>query len=133
VPISTAKILVVEDNEPLRQLIAFSLSSRGYEVVEAADGLEALDCATKNQPDLIFMDLAMPKMTGSEAIQRLKQNPLTRDIPVIVETAFDSGEETERAFQAGAVDILHKPLSLRFLPHVIQRYVSSDQGIAANA
>lgn len=126
VAISNKKILIVEDNEPLRQLVTFFLSSSGYEVFEAADGLEALNRATDVRPDLILMDLSLPKITGSEVIRLLKENPLTREIPVVVETAFDSGEETQRAFQAGALDVLHKPLALRFLSHVIRRYVSLD-------
>jgi CheY-like chemotaxis protein len=129
----TKKILIVEDNEPLRQLNAVFLSSRGYEVFEAADGLEALDRVTEVQPDLVLMDLSLPKMTGSEAIRLLKRNPSTREIPVVVTTAFDAGEETRCAFQAGALAVLHKPLTLHFLPHVIQKYVSSDDRIAANA
>jgi CheY-like chemotaxis protein len=132
VAISTKKILVVEDNEPLRQLVTLYLSSSGYEVFEAGDGLEALDRVSEVRPDLILMDLSLPKMTGTEAILLLKQDPSTRDIPVVVETAFDSGEETEQAFQAGALDVLHKPLALRFLSHVIRRYVPSDDRITTD-
>jgi CheY-like chemotaxis protein len=111
----------------------FYLSNSGYEVFEAADGLEALNRVAEVRPDLILMDLALPKMTGSEAIRLLKANPCTRDIPVVVETAFESGEETQRAYQAGALDVLHKPLPFRFLSQVIARYVAVDDGIRPEA
>ncbi|HVR16819.1 MAG TPA: response regulator, partial [Candidatus Limnocylindrales bacterium] len=96
----------------------------GYEVFEAATGLEALDQAHSVHPDLILMDLALPKMPGYEATALLKADPSTRDIPVIVNTAFHKGPFVESAITAGAAEILHKPVSLKALEEVVRRYLS---------
>ena len=79
------KILIVEDDADGRELFALHIRRLGYEVFEAATGLEALDQARAVHPDLILMDLALPKMPGYEATARLKADPSTRDIPVIVQ------------------------------------------------
>jgi CheY-like chemotaxis protein len=118
------KILIVEDNADGRELLALYIRRLGYEVFEAATGLEALDQAHAVHPDLILMDLALPKMPGYEATARLKADPSTRDIPVIVNTAFHKGPFVESAIAAGAAEILHKPVSLKALEEVVRRYLS---------
>ncbi len=79
------KILVVEDDVDNRRIVAKVLSVEGYLIIEATDGLEALACARAEHPDLILMDLALPNMDGWEATRRLKEDPQTRDIPVVVQ------------------------------------------------
>jgi len=118
------KILIVEDNADGRELFALYIRRLGYEVFEAATGLEALDQAHAVHPDLILMDLALPKMPGYEATARLKADLSTRDIPVIVNTAFHGGPFVESAIAAGAAEILHKPVSLKALEEVVRRYLS---------
>ena len=118
------KILIVEDNADGRELLALYIRRLGYEVFEAATGLEALDQAHAVHPDLILMDLALPKMPGYEATARLKADPSTRNIPVIVNTAFHKGPFVESAIAAGAAEILHKPVSLKALEEVVRRYLS---------
>ena len=118
------KILIVEDNADGRELFALYIRRLGYEVFEAATGLEALDQAHAVHPDLILMDLALPKMPGYEATARLKADPSTRNIPVIVNTAFHKGPFVESAIAAGAAEILHKPVSLKALEEVVRRYLS---------
>jgi CheY-like chemotaxis protein len=118
------KILIVEDNADGRELFALYIRRLGYEVFEAATGLEALDQAHAVHPDLILMDLALPKMPGYEATARLKADPSTRDIPVIVNTAFQKGPFVESAIAAGAAEILHKLVSLKALEEVVRRYLS---------
>lgn len=120
------KILVVEDNEALRQLVTVILASADFQVFEAGDGLEALKQVSILQPDLILMDLSLPKMSGSEVIRRLKKNPSTRDIPVLVETAYSTGEQTRSALEAGATEVLHKPLPWKFLRDLIRKYTFID-------
>src|SRR5258705_14022749 len=115
------KILIVEDNADGRELFALYIRRLGYEVFEATNGLEALDQAHAVHPDLILMDLALPKMPGCEATARLKADPSTRDIPVIVNTAFHKGAFVD---SAGAAEILHKPVSLKALEEVVGRYLS---------
>ena len=118
------KNLFVEDNADGRELFALYIRRLGYEIVEAANRLEALEQALAVHPDLILMDLALPKMPGNEATARLKADPSTRDIPVIVNTAFHKGPFVESAIAAGAAEILHKPVSLKALEEVVRRYLS---------
>jgi len=106
--------------------MALVLGQLGYEIAEAVTGLEAIDQARVVHPDLIFMDLGLPGITGDEAIARLKADPSTKDIPVIVNTAFHkSSAFVKRAIAVGAVEILHKPLSFSALQQVVERHLLS--------
>ena len=103
------------------------LGRLGYDVAEAVTGLEAIDQARAVHPDLIFMDLNLPGITGDEAIARLKADPSTKDIPVIVNTAFDIGSAmAKRAMAEGAAEILYKPMSFTRLQEIVQRYLPSE-------
>lgn len=119
-----SKVLLVDDNSQIRQLLALRLEESGYDIVEAATGIECLEQARTNRPDLIVMDLAMPDGNGDEAIASLKADPLTRDIPVIVLTAMLHGPLIDRAIAAGAAEILHKPVNFMWLDLVLQRHLS---------
>jgi CheY-like chemotaxis protein len=121
------KILVVDDNSEIRKLLMLRLEEWDYDIVEAATGQEGLEQARATTPNLIIMDLAMPGSTGDEAIVSLKADPLTRDIPVIVLTAFLRGALVDRAIAAGAAEILHKPVNFKWLELVLQRYLSVPQ------
>jgi len=121
------KILVVEDNAASRNLIALVLGRSGYEVAEATTGVDAIDQAHTTHPDLIIMDLGLPEMTGDEATVRLKADPSTKDIPVIVNTALDRQSSlVARALAAGAAQILYKPTPLKVFQEVAQRYLSPN-------
>ena len=121
----TKKILVVEDNDSCRELLALLIQRLGYEVFEAATGLEAIERASSVCPDLIMMDLGLPEMTGDKATACLKANPSTREIPVVINTAFARGPQTKRALEAGAAEVLHKPFSVTTLRDVLCRYLSA--------
>jgi CheY-like chemotaxis protein len=122
------RVLVVEDNCACRELMTLVIAKAGYEVVEASTGLEALDQARTARPALIIMDLGLPGMAGAEAIARLKADPFTFNIPVIVNTAYPNGSPlVERAIAAGAAEILYKPNNFSALRETIQRYVSSEE------
>lgn len=121
---SKHKILIVEDDFDCRELFKFYFRQSGYETIEAATGLEAISLARVTHPDLILMDLGIPSMTGDEATARLKADPSTRDIPVIVTTAFSYGPLLELAISAGAEEIMHKPLELKTLRLAMQRLIS---------
>jgi two-component system, cell cycle response regulator DivK len=121
------KILVVEDNSDYRELIRMFLQRSGYEIVEATTGFEGVDQAHSCRPDLILMDLGLPMMTGDEAIAQLKADPTTRDIPVLVITAFNKGILVERAVAAGAAEILHKPIDFKSLHSVMQQYLPLNE------
>jgi CheY-like chemotaxis protein len=121
------RILIVEDQPDSRELMALILRRLGYDVAEAAMGLEATDQAQAVRPDLIFMDLSLPSVTGVEAIARFKADPSTRDIPVIVNTAFHNGSAfVERVIGVGAAEVLYKPTCFNALQDVVQRYLPSD-------
>jgi len=129
--ISKKKILIVDDNSDLRKLLALVLKNSDYDTVEAATGLEALKQARATRPDLILMDLFMPDVTGDEAMAWLKADPLTRNIPVIVTTAFLSGTLVGRAIAVGAAEVLYKPFHLKSLHVVMQRHLSVNHQTAA--
>lgn len=119
------KILIVEDNPGGREMTVLYLKGSGYDVFEAADGLEALDQARAVHPDLILMDLALPKMPGHEAMGRLKADSSTRDIPVIVITALSKDDASvTSAIMAGAAEILYKPVTFTALGETMRRYLS---------
>jgi CheY-like chemotaxis protein len=121
-------VLVADDNAPTRELMNLVLTQSGYFVITAITGLEAVDKARIVRPGLIFIDLSLPGMTGDEAIACLKTYPLTKYIPVIVNTAFYKGsEQVERAIVAGATEIIYKPNNFRALPNIANRYLSSEQ------
>ena len=116
------KILVVEDHSDIRRLMAFFLEQTGYDVIEAETGLGAIERANATHPDLITMDLGLPDIGGDAAIARLKLDPSTKHIPVIVITAYYEGAPlVESAIAAGACEVLYKPIALRMLEDTLRR------------
>ena len=107
--------------------MALVLGRSGYEVVEAATGIEALDQTRAMHPDLIIMDLSIPKMTGDEVTAPIKADPATQNIPSVVNTAYHKGVFVERAIAAGAVEILYKPTELKVFLDTIRRHLCASQ------
>jgi diguanylate cyclase (GGDEF)-like protein len=105
------KILVVDDHEDNVELLRARLEARGYEVFGANDGFSALEAVEKFQPDLILLDVMMPKMDGMEVVRRLKANKDLPFIPVIMQTALDSTENKVEGLDAGADDYITKPIN----------------------
>jgi DNA-binding response OmpR family regulator len=103
------KILVAEDERDIRDLITFTLDFAGFEVISAVDGEEALKLARQDIPDLILMDVRMPRMTGYEACIALKADAKLKAVPVVFLSAKGQDSEIETGLQAGAVDYLLKP------------------------
>jgi len=101
-------ILVVEDTELLRRIYTDKLSQEGYKVFQAADGLECLNVVRTQPLDLILLDLVMPRMSGLEALETLKRDPRTRDVPVIVLSNLGQDADIQRGLDLGAVDYLIK-------------------------
>ncbi len=92
-------ILIVDDEQKIRELLDLRLSAEGFKVIQAVDGEEGVAQARKHSPDLILMDVMMPKMDGAEAVNELRQDPATKDIPVIFLTSMiTKEEETSQAF-----------------------------------
>ena len=106
-----SKILIVEDNEMLQEILSERLSFRGYEVVIASDGEKALNTAGKEKPDLILMDMSLPILDGWEATRRLKADLSTQHIPVIALTAHALSGDREKSLAAGCDDYEAKPVN----------------------
>ena len=105
------KILIAEDERDIRDLITFTLTFGGYDVVAASNGEEALSIAKTEVPDLILMDVRMPRMTGYEACAQMKLDPRLKDVPVIFLSAKGQDSEIQAGLQAGAQEYLLKPFA----------------------
>jgi len=107
-----AKILIAEDERDIRELIEFTLTAyAGHQVFKAANGAEAVELASQVMPDLIMMDVRMPKMTGYEACKALKQIDAVKDIPVVFLSAKGQESEIDTGMDAGAYDYILKPFA----------------------
>ena len=109
------KILVVDDEIYIVHILDFSLGIEGYEVMTALDGEQALAKVAQDRPDLIVLDIMMPKLDGYETCKALKQNPATHDIPVILLSAKGRNVDQKIGFEVGADDYITKPFSPRKL------------------
>lgn len=107
-----SKLLLVEDNEMNRDMLSRRLSRKGYEVVCAIDGSKGLEMALSERPDLILMDMSLPVLDGWQATRLLKENELTRGIPVIALTAHAMEGDERKAREAGCDDYDTKPVDL---------------------
>lgn len=113
-------VLVADDEDDIRALVSFRLKRAGYEVITAADGEEALLLATTRLPDLVVLDMMMPKATGLEVTRSMRAHEATRDIPVILLTARAQEGDVVRGFEAGADDYVKKPFSPQDLQARVQ-------------
>ncbi len=109
--IKTANILVVDDNEQNLELIQAYLEDLECKIIPAKDGITALEIIKQSKPDLVLLDVMMPKMSGFEVCRRIKNNPLTSDLPVIMVTALNEMGDIERAIESGTDDFLSKPVN----------------------
>ena len=116
-------ILLVEDNEDNLVVYRTILEHVGYRVVEARDGEEGVARAREQMPDLILMDISIPKMDGWEATQRLKADDATKAIPIIALTAHALEEDRQKAIQAGCDGYLAKPVEPRRVVQEVERFV----------
>lgn len=119
----TNHVLVVEDNAVNQIMLRAMLQGFNLHVDVAADGEEGVRMAEEIVPDLIFMDLHMPKMDGLEAIRRIRLQQQLKSIPVLVLTADVSYEKQQKAFLIGATDYLTKPINMRRLESALKRYL----------
>lgn len=115
-----AKILIVEDERDIRDLIAFTLRFAGHEIITAVNGEEAYILAKEVLPDLILMDVRMPKMTGYEACKVIRNDKSTENIPVVFLSAKGQEAEVQTGMEAGAVDYILKPFSPDQLTNRVQ-------------
>jgi class 3 adenylate cyclase/CheY-like chemotaxis protein len=108
---TSPKLLVVDDTPKNVKLLADILTARGYHVVTATSGAEALSQVEAERPDLVLLDVVMPEMSGYEVCRKLRSNPATQLLPVIMVTALDPSEERVKGIEAGADDFLTKPIN----------------------
>jgi DNA-binding response OmpR family regulator len=108
-------VLLVEDEEPLRRVLRDLLEREGFTVVEAADGVEALDEVDRSAPDVLVLDLNLPRLDGYGVLSHLRARPSTAKLPVIVLTAKGDEDNEVRVFENGANDFLTKPFRPRAL------------------
>ena len=120
------KVLVVEDNSDWRLLLSIVIERAGYDVISATTGRDGVALALSKQPDLIFMDLGLPELSGDEATAQIKANEGTKHIPVVIQTAFGAGPIAQRAIDAGAAEILHKPIAISAIQATVKKYLSAN-------
>jgi twitching motility two-component system response regulator PilG len=127
------KILVVEDSSTTRKVIAITLSQNGYEIIEATDGLEALSKLNETRPDLILLDIILPKMDGYKILSIIKENPEFRKIPVIMLTSKDGIINKVKGKVAGSTAYLTKPFDPSQLVATIEKHLNKDERRIAHA
>jgi two-component system alkaline phosphatase synthesis response regulator PhoP len=118
------KILVVDDEKDLTALVSLHMKMAGFEVLTASNGEKALDLSREEKPDLIILDLMLPKIDGWQVCERLRQDAVTKDIPVIMLTARTQIEDKLKGFEAGADDYVTKPFSPRELVARVKRVLA---------
>ena len=121
------KVLIVEDNPQNMMLIELLLRTKSYTLLKAVDGEEALDMATREQPDLILMDIQLPKLSGLEVTRKLRQMPVFSHTPIIALTAYAMKGDKDRFLEAGCDAYLSKPICIRELPGMIDRMLQQNQ------
>ena len=120
------KILIVEEEEDWRELLAQVISRSGYQAIEVNSGVKAVDQAMAVHPDLILLDLGLPGMSASQIIGELKMKSSTKDIPVIVQTTYDDPARVRHVMEAGAKQVLYKPFDLSELPAILRKHLATQ-------
>lgn len=110
-PTTALRVLIVDDNQQNCELIEAYLSAEPFEISMVYDGQEAIDTVPTFKPDLVLLDIMMPRLSGYEVCKQLKQNPATKDIPILMVTALSEMGDIEKAVSAGADDFLTKPVN----------------------
>ena len=124
-------ILVVDDNENATRMTARMLSGLGYDVMTALDGPRALELVAGRTPDCILLDIMMPSMSGLEVLARLKHDPATSSIPVILLTAKSQDEDVLTGYKEGAEYYITKPCTSQDLLYGIRLVLGSQRGVTA--
>jgi CheY-like chemotaxis protein len=119
-------ILIVEDNAISRKLVETVLKPHGYRLFFAHNGQEAIDVALQEHPDLILMDMKLPRISGYDTVRALKSQPETASIPIVALTAHAIGSERQRAMAVGCEDYIIKPIDTRAFPHRLRQYLGRE-------
>lgn len=118
-----ATVLVVDDDADIRDLITLRLEVAGHKVMQAADGDACMDAVRNGAPDLILLDIQMPRVNGIDVCRQLKSDPAFSTIPIMLLTARGQESDVHRGFEAGADDYIVNPFSLRELQTRLQRFL----------
>ncbi len=120
------RLLLVEDNEDNRTIYSTLLRHLGYEVIEAQNGVQAIELARSERPDLILMDISIPEMDGWEATRILRGDPVTKAIPIVALTAHALEDDRERAAEVGFSSYLAKPIEPRAVLAEVRRLIGEN-------
>lgn len=120
---SRPTILIAEDDEDSRVMMRTLLEMKGYRVLEARAGSEAVEAAVLNQPDLVLLDLELPGLDGLKVAHDLRLNDQTREMPIVIVSGWDPSERKDEAFAAGCNEYLFKPIDFDQLESILNRYV----------
>lgn len=117
-------VLIADDEEAIRSLLSLALEAEGFDVLHAQDGVEAIEIAEEHRPDLVVMDMMMPRMGGLNALAHLRRRPSTADLPVVLLTARSSDDDILEGWRAGADYYLTKPFDLGALLRFVEYLVA---------
>ena len=124
-----ASILIVDDDEIVRTIMRAELEAEGFNVAEAADGVEACEACWSQLPDLVIADVIMPRMDGFTLCRELRANPLSKFVPILQATGLDDVASIEKAYEAGATDFIGKPLKWPILKHRVRYVLRSARAV----
>ena len=120
--LKTPAILVAEDDSDSREMIKILLCSKGYAVIEAADGLQAVEVALTKLPDLILLDLQLPLLDGVRVTRNLRQHPMLRAVPIVVISGHDQDRHRQSSFDAGCNEYLLKPIDFERFEEILNTF-----------
>ena len=123
---SGKNVMVVEDNEKNRKLMRVVLKAKGYNVIEATTGEEALTILKNQKPDIILMDIQLPGIDGLTLVRQIKADPLIKDIPIIAVTAYAMKGDEQKFMECGCDSYVSKPINTQELPLVVEKYIKKD-------
>jgi two-component system cell cycle response regulator len=124
------RVLVVDDDPRLLHIVAMYLGIEGYDVTVAADGAAGLTEIEKQTPDLIILDIMMPGIDGIETCRRIRADPATAEVPILMFSALSGDDDVERARQVGANHLITKPFNLVGLGSVVKSFFAHDNAVS---
>lgn len=124
---SDKNVMVVEDNEKNRKLMRVVLKAKGYNIIEAATGEEALNLLKNQKPDIILMDIQLPGIDGLTLIKQIKASVVTKDIPIIAVTAYAMKGDEQKILDTGCNAYVSKPINTQELPLIVEKYIKKNE------
>ncbi len=121
---SDKNVMVVEDNEKNRKLMRVVLKAKGYNIIEATTGEEALNLLKNQKPDIILMDIQLPGIDGLTLIRQIKASVITKDIPIIAVTAYAMKGDEQKILDTGCDAYVSKPINTQELPLIVEKYIN---------